>query len=146
MALANVYDSSMRQAVYPFIEAETHGIETCVPAPPPPGTSSKGAVELAIVLTAAGLIAPLADIIWRAYDKFIAPHKAANDDAGIYLVIPTSDGPLEFWVGNQYRDRKLFVEEFTAKLASVRDSGRDGQATDRVVAEVRLSGHWVRCK
>jgi hypothetical protein len=114
MAVANVGGSVDAAAVYAFIGAKTDGIETYVPASPPPGMSSKGAVDFALVLNTAGSISSLAAIVWLAYDKFIAPRKAPNDDAGIYLVIPTGDGPLEFWVGNQYRDRKFLVEEFTA--------------------------------
>jgi hypothetical protein len=114
------------------------------PPPPSPGMSGKGAFDALVVLSAAASVSTLAINIWSAYAKFIAPRKAPDDDAGIALVIPTAASPLEFWIGNHYRDRKLFVEEFTAKVESVRHGERDGEATDHVLAEVKLSPHWVR--
>jgi hypothetical protein len=128
MALANVGDSVDAAAVYAFIEAETDGIETYIPAPPPPGMSRKAAVDFALVLTDAAQISTLAYVLWQAYDRFIAPRKSPKDDAGIYLVIPTDHGALmELWIGNQYRDRDLFVKEFTVKVESIETAGMMGK-------------------
>ncbi len=147
MAVANADDLVDPAAIYAFIEGQTSDIETYVPAPPPPGVIRAGGVDFAMVLDVAGSIASLASVLWHAYDKFIAPRRAATSNAGLVFMIRTDDSLVaSFWVGNHYRDRDLFIEEFTAKLEAVRRSERDGEATDRVVAEVRLSGQWVRRK
>lgn len=147
MAIANAGDSVEPAALYSFVEGEAADIETYVPAPPPPGAIRAAAVDFVFVLNVAGSIASLASLLWLAYEKFIASRHSASSNAGLILMIRTDDGELtSFWIGNQHRDRDLFIEEFTAKVEAARRAETDGQATERMVAEVRFSGHWVRRK
>jgi hypothetical protein len=50
IAVANVDDSVDASAVYAFIEAETDGIETYVPAAASPGMHGKAAVDFTVVV------------------------------------------------------------------------------------------------
>ncbi len=147
MAVANAGGSVDPAEVYAFVEDEATNIETYVPVHPPTGVIRAAAVDFVFVLNVAGSIASLAFILWRAYEKFIAPRRAANSDTGLIRMIRTDDGSLtSFWIGNKYRDRDLFIEEFAAKVEATRHAEADDKATERMVAEVRFSGQWMRRK
>jgi hypothetical protein len=89
----------------------------------------------------------LGSALWSAYERFIVPRKKADSNAGLISMIRTDDGSLtSFWIGNQYRDRNHFLEEFTAKVEMTRSTEADGKTTEKVVAEIRSGGGWVRRK
>ncbi len=145
LAVVNAAGRVQPEGVYTFIEAAAEDIETYILAPPPPGVIRAAAVDFVLILGVAGSIASLASILWLAYDKLIAPQKPRNGNAGLVLMLRGDDGSLNsLWIGNQYRDRDLFIQKFTAKVEAARNAGSNGASTERVVNQVKFSGHWVR--
>lgn len=145
VSFANISGPFDPEDVLEFIEREASGIETYIRPPVPTGAIQAGAVDFVLVLTVGGSIASLASVLWSAYERFIARRKAPSKNTGLILTIRTDDGSAAtFWVGEEYRDRDLFVKDFSAKLETTRRSQVDDSATEHRLVE--FSRHWVRRK
>lgn len=122
-------------------EIRTYGLD-----PTSPGIRA-GAFDLALVLSGVGSIASIAALFWTAYEKFIAPKKARQqDDAGIYIMIARPEGTIEkFWIGNTERDREVFISRFSKTITEIREVD-DASFWRASVAEIEETGFWVRQK
>ena len=97
------------------------------------------------MLTAAGTAASFGGLLWKAYDRLIAPVKDDTDNGGIVLIIGKDNGTSDqFWIGNTHRDRAAFIEEFTHKVETIRQSDVAGGLTEHVVEEIHVGSQWVR--
>jgi hypothetical protein len=142
-ALANLHSQMNPEEVYQFVESRAEDIEAYHPDPQKGG---KAAVDWIMILNVAGSIASLAALLWMAYEKFIASRKANDEDtAGIYIVIEKPDGTLaEFWIGREYRDRDIFIKDFTTEISLLRENPEARELIERNVQELRGAGYWIR--
>jgi hypothetical protein len=110
-----------------------------------PDPNAVAALDLMLVVNAAGSVASLAALLWMAYEKFIAPKKAKPDnDAGMYLAVRRPDGTnTEFWIGKSDRDRQRFVAEFSRKMTTIAKTDHDG-ASSQLITEIEESGRWEK--
>lgn len=147
LGLANLPEGVDTEEIKRFIASGGHGCDTYTLAPAPPETMRAAALELILILGAAGSVASIAALLWMAYDKFIALKKRRDeDDGGIYIAIRRPDGSIvDFWIGNTHRDREVFIEEFTTKVSAIQKKD-DSEFWAATVAEVEKSAIWVHQK
>lgn len=145
ISLANLSGRVGPEDVYRFIESTGEDIETYKLDS---RKVSAAAIDYVVLLCAAGSVASLASLLWMAYEKFIAPTKSTpSDQAGIYVVLRRPDGSLvEFFIGKEYKDRELFIGDFTATVTALRDSGDSQVHYQEVIFEVKRSGLWIKRK
>ena len=150
LAVANAPSNTNVEEVFQFIEDSKQELETygLIPPSDDPRVSRKAVFDYTIVLGAAGSIASLAALLWAAYDKFIAPKKTTEtDNAGVYIGIREPDGTaVDFWIGNSYRDKDVFIEDFTKTVSSIRKSDEAKEWFSQTEAEIKNSKIWIRRK
>ena len=144
MTLANCGTIKNANSLYDYIESKVDGIETYQINT---RANIAAAIDFIIVLGAVGSIASIASLLWIAYEKYIAPKKHDKDDtAGIYIVLNKPDGThAEFWIGNQYKNKDVFIKDFTAVAEECRKSRTSLELTESKI-EFRKSNIWVRRK
>lgn len=145
LAFANLSGRVDPKSVYRFIESTGGDIETYELDS---RKVSAAAIDYVLLLGAAGSVASLASLLWMAYEKFIAPTKSTPaDQAGIHVALHQSDGSLvEFFIGKEYKDRELFIGDFTSTVTALRESGDSEAHYQEVSVEVKRSGLWIRRK
>ena len=145
IGLANLPSDVDSAALKRFLVEESDGYEVYRLAPAKPGSIRGAAFDIMLVFYAAGSVASIAALLWMAYDKFIAPKKSKEtDSAGIYISIRKPDGNVkDFWIGNNYKHREVFIKEFESKVTSIREQGGQNFWAESV-AEVRESEIWIR--
>jgi len=147
VALANMRPGMNRAKILSFIESNGTDIEIYERAPPPPDSIQAAAFDWILVLTAAGSAASLAALFWMAYDHFIASKKRGSDNAGIVLIVRKDNGTSDqFWIGNTYKNREAFIEDFTHKIDSIRRTDVAGESTEHVIEETHMKLLWTRRK
>lgn len=141
IALANLQAETDPEAIFDFIEANGVDIETY-------RLDSKkvsaAAIDYVLVLSAVGSVASVAQLLWMAYDRFIAAKKRRESDTeGIYIHLD-SGGNSKFWLGNHDRDKELFIETFTKKVSKFRETERAEDLYQKTQEDIRQSGIWIR--
>lgn len=78
----------------------------------PRGGISAAAIDYVAVLNAAASVATIAGLLWKAYEKWIAPR---HDRGSLYICIdPKKD--LQWMLGETFKDKDSFVADFTHKV------------------------------
>lgn len=79
------------------------------------------ALDWQLIIDSASLIANIAAIagtLWAAYEKFVAPIK--KDNARVFVQFKNEEGKIvQFSIGSEYKDKKIFIETFTKKIESL---------------------------
>lgn len=146
MALANTgYGIEEAEEVYDFIETNSKNIETYQLDA---NRVTVAAIDYVIILGSLGSVASIAALLWMAYEKFIAPKKRKKEDtSGIYIHIDSEEGnPLEFWLGNEFKEKDLFIECFTKKVTEFADMKRTQEIYTKTKIELESSGRWIHRK
>lgn len=145
IALANLSGRVSSEVIYNFIESASDNIETYELDST---KVSAAAIEYVVLLSVAGSIASLATLLWMVYDKFIAPTKrSSSDEAGIYVVLRRPDGNLvEFFIGKDYKDRDIFIEDFKTTITELRNSSDYLPEYQKVILEIQRTGLWIKRK
>ena len=149
MALANVKQRVDPDEIYGFIESQAENIQTFWLDPEKArGRMVGAAIEYVALLAAVGSVASVASLLWMAYDRFIAPKKTSEeDDAGLYISIQHPDGTrYEFWLGKEYKDRDIFIEEFTQKVEEIQEHPDTPSNTEKLMASVVQEDLWTQRK
>jgi hypothetical protein len=147
LALANTRGTVDSEVVFSFIENQASNVETYEMSPPPPGMARAAAIDFIVLLGIVGSVASIASILWMAYDKFIAPKKNKDDNAGIVIIIRKDDHTNEqFWIGNTDKSKDVFIETFTQKVETIRHSKVPGESTERINEELSVQSIWTRRK
>ena len=132
-------------ALMQFIDNAAGEFETFSLAPAKAGTYRAAAFDYMLILGVAGSVASIAALLWMAYDKFIAPKKPPESDAGLYIGIRKPDGSaFECWVGRDHVDKDIFIEDFSAKVNEIHKSDEDLEFHAEVEAEIRHT--WIQRK
>ena len=148
MALANVSQDVDADELYRFIEAHADNIRTYWIDPEKArGRHVCAAVEYIVLLGAVGSIASIASLLWQAYDKFIGQKKKKEDTAGLYISIEFPDRTrYNFWLGNEYKDRDIFIEEFSNTVEKLQVDPSAGKKTAEVMSSIIHEDLWTRRK
>ena len=149
MALANVNQRVDLDEIYGFIESHADNIQTFWLDPEKTrGGLVAAAIEYIVLLSAVGSVASIAALLWMAYDKFIGQKKTSNeDDAGLYISVQHPDGTrYNFWLGKEYKDRDIFIEEFTEKVEELQEHPDTPAKTEELMASIVHDDLWTQRK
>lgn len=148
MSLANVGDLARSEEVYDFIERNAADVKSYVLDASRVKGRIVAAIEYVLILGVVGSVASIASLLWMAYDKFIGNIKKNSDDtAGLYIAIQDPDGTVtHFWLGNEYKDRDIFIEKFTESVELLRDDESVAEHTQQKVQELEADDLMVRRK
>jgi predicted nucleotidyltransferase len=149
VSLANVHQKVKPEGIYSFIETHADNIQTFWLDPEKVRARRIcAAIEYLIVLGAIGSVASIASLLWAAYEKFIGQRKKSkDDDAGLYISIEHPDGTrYNFWIGKEYKDREIFIQEFTKKVEEVREHPDTPMKTKEVISKIIHEDIWSQRK
>ena len=70
------------------------------------------AVDLYLVVSAVGSVASIANVLWMAYDRFIAPKKPRmRDSACLQIIVQRGDGTINLTLGENVSTKQAFIEQ-----------------------------------
>jgi len=149
MSLANVNQSLDPDELYSFIESHADNINTFWLDPEKTrGRHVSAAIDYIALLNTVGSVASIAALLWFAYDKFIGKMKSSErDDAGLYISIQKPDGSrYDFWLGREYKDREIFIEEFTERVEEIQAHPDTPMNTERIMTSIVHPDLWTQRK
>lgn len=104
------------------------------------------AIGLYLVLGAVASVTSIANVLWMAYDRFIAPKSPhMRDSACLHIIVERGDAIINLTLGEDVSTKQAFIEQFEAIVAEVRkpDSRLRHKAKIR---ELEESDSWVRVR
>lgn len=149
IALANVHPAVDADELYRFIESHSDNVHTYWIDPTKArGRHVRASVEYIVVLLGAiGSVASIASLLWQAYDKFIVQKKCNNNTAGLNISIEFPDRTrYNFWLGNEYKDRDIFIEEFSNKVEMLQADPNGEIKAVEVLSSIIHEDLWTRRK
>jgi hypothetical protein len=149
LTLADVPLGEIDEA-YGFIEANLKDAHTYY-RHPEPGHIVAAAFDYTMLLTAVGSIASIitiADVLWKAYYKFIGSRKnSPKDDAGIFLGIPLPNGKImTLGIGSDYKDKGIFIESFVDYIGKLKQNPESFRVAINIKSEVEHDRNWFKRK
>src|SRR5437879_5035060 len=76
------------------------------------------AVDLYLVVSAVGSVASIANVLWMAYDRFIAPKKPRmRDSACLQIIVQRGDGTINLTLGENVSTKQAFIEQLKGIVA-----------------------------
>jgi hypothetical protein len=94
----------------------------------------------------AGAASSIAGLLWMAYVEIVEPKKQdPKSDAGIYVVLG-KDESQQFWIGKDYRVKKVFIKRFTKEVERIMETENRKGEIAREIEETRESNLWIRIK
>ncbi|HWP53462.1 MAG TPA: hypothetical protein VN476_04970 [Pyrinomonadaceae bacterium] len=129
------------QEVYHFVAEEVSGATAYEFKPK--GISA-AAIDLYLVPGAVASVTSIANVLWMAYDRFIASKSPqVGDSACLYIIVPGGDGPVTVTLGDRVSTRQALVEQLEAIVADAKKPElRLGHAAK--IRELEESDCWVR--
>lgn len=149
LTLVNVYNRIDSDDVYSFIEANLSNIQTYWMDPERlKGKRVFASVDYFLLLSTAASVVTIADILWKAYDKFIRSRKnSPKDDAGINIAFKLPNGTItSFWIGNEYKDKDIFIEAFIDCIEELKQNSDNFHVAIDIKSDIESSKYWVRRK
>lgn len=106
------------------------------------------ALDWRVVLQDTAAITTIASALWLGYTAIVAPTKKEPDSsAGIYIVVGNAgDENSQFWIGNEYKDKDIFIENFTKRVKEVTETENSQGEITREILETEESSHWLKVK
>lgn len=147
-ALANCGRDAPTQEFLETIAREAPGLAVFQFRPRPrPGMGAKAALDWQAVLgTAADLLA-FAGVIWAAYERYVKPKREQSSGTQrpfLFISFRRADGSfVQFALGEQHKDKEVFIEHFTRQLSELRESSV-GEPDEELLTEISKTEDWVR--
>ena len=128
------------QEFYDFITNEARGATTY--AFNPIGITG-AAVDFYIVVGAVASVASIANVLWTAYDRFIAPKKPTRDSVSVHIMIPRGAGTINLTLGENVSTEQEFVDQLEGIVADAQiPEVRRGHAIK--IRELEQSDSWLK--
>ncbi|MGH8487807.1 MAG: hypothetical protein ACREXS_02755 [Gammaproteobacteria bacterium] len=114
---------------------------------PRPGWGVKAALDWQAILgTGADLLA-FAGVLWAAYERYVKPKLHRSDGTTkpfLFINLRRPDGTsVQFTLGNEYKDKEIFVEQFTRQVTELR-AVSDAEEGRSLLSELIENEDWVR--
>lgn len=141
ITLANCGGEVDAQEVYRFVAGEVTGA-TAYEFKPMGIVGA--AVDLYLVLGAVASVTSIANVLWMAYDRFIAPKKTrVRDSASLQIIIQLGDVKVNLTLGEGVSTKQAFIEELEAIVADAKKpEQRSGHAS--MIQELEESDLWLK--
>jgi len=104
------------------------------------------AVDLYLVVSAVGSVASIANVLWMAYDRFIAPKKPRmRDSACLQIIVQRGDGTINLTLGENVSTKQAFIEQLKGIVADAeKPELRLNHAAK--IRELEESDLWVKIR
>jgi hypothetical protein len=111
----------------------------------PTGIAS-AAIDLYLVLGAVASVTSIANVLWMAYDRFIASKSPqVRDSACLRIIVHGGDGPVSVTLGDDASTRQALIEQLEVIVADAKKPElRLGHAAK--IRELEESDSWVRIR
>ncbi|MBZ5668036.1 MAG: hypothetical protein LAO30_26060 [Acidobacteriia bacterium] len=100
----------------------------------------------AILSTGANLLT-IASVLWAAYERFVKPKLDRSDGTTrpfLFISLRRPDGTfVQFSLGNEYKNKEIFVEQFTRQVTELRAVSVAGEGPF-LLSELIQNEDWVR--
>lgn len=111
------------------------------------GIRIKAALDWQAILgTAADLLA-FAGLLWAAYERYVKPKVERNDGGPkpfLFISLRRPDGAfVQFTLGHEYKDKEVFVEQFTRQVAELRVVS-DPETGSELLSKLSQNEDWMR--
>lgn len=146
-ALANCGRDASTDEFLQLLIRETPDLAIFRFRPRPRPVDVRAALDWQAVLgTGANLLA-FAGVLWKAYEHYVKPKLARSDDTPkpfLFINLRRPDGTfVQFTLGNEYKDKEIFVEQFTRHVTELRAvSGAERDSF--LLSELIQNEDWVR--
>lgn len=129
------------QQVYRFVAGELTGATTYERKPQ--GIAG-AAVDLYLVLGAVASVTSIANVLWMAYDRFIAPKKTrVRNAACLRIIVQNGDGTVNLTLGNGVSTKQALIEQLETIVAEAKKPElRLGHAAK--IQELEESDLWLK--
>jgi len=143
MTVANCGSQVNAQQVYDFVASGAHGA-TVYEFKPSGITVAAVDSYLVLSLGAIASVASIANVLWMAYDRFIAPKKHdTHDSADMHIAIRRRDGTMmDISLGN-VSTKESFVERLEVVIAETSEPELRA-AHELKIQELEESDSWVK--
>lgn len=92
--------------------------------PRPSHLDVRAALDWQAILTTGASLLTFADVLWKVYERFVKPKLDRSDGKSkpfLFINVRRPDGAfVQFAIGNEFKDKDIFVEQFTRKLTELR--------------------------
>jgi len=141
MSVADCGNQVDAQQVYDFVANRATG--ATVYEFKPTGIACAG-VDLYLVLSAVASVASIANVLWTAYDRFVAPKMHnTRDSADIHIAIRRRDGTMmDISLGN-VSTKESFVKRLKVVIAETSEPELRA-AHEETIRELEQSDSWVK--
>ncbi len=95
-----------------------------------------------------GAAASIAALLWLGYEKLVEPKKIdPKSNAGVYVVLGDGEEEsLRFWLGKDYKDKQIFIREFTREAKRLTGTVDGRQKIKATIEETKESNCWISVK
>ncbi len=137
--VANAHNGFDSKEVYDELEEKLNGVE--VKSFKATSDSSLGgacidySVWVPVALSVADSLFSIASNIYDVYTLKILPHENKNKNVGLFISIGPENG-INFMLGNEYKDKNMFIKDFKLKVISQTETRRNG--TIKTTSEISL--------
>ena len=99
-----------------------------------------------LVVSAVGSVASIANVLWMAYDRFIAPKKPRmRDSACLQIIVQRGDGTINLTLGENVSTKQAFIEQLKGIVADAeKPELRLNHAAK--IRELEESDLWVKIR
>jgi hypothetical protein len=131
------------QQVYRFVAGEVTGATAYEFQPLGIGGA---AVDWYLVLGAVASVTSIANVLWMAYDRFIAPKKTrVRNSACLQIIVQRGDGTVNLTLGEGVLTKQAFIEQLEAIVAEAKKPElRLGHAAK--IQELEDSDLWLKIR
>ena len=141
ITLVDCGDEVDAQEVYRFVADGVTGATTYEFKPT--GIAA-AAIDLYLVLGAVASVSSIANVLWMAYDRFIASKRPrVRDSASLHIIVQRADGVVNLTLGSDVSTKQALIEQLEVIVASANEPElRLGHAAK--VQELEKSDSWMR--
>jgi hypothetical protein len=141
MTLADCGDEVDAQELYLFIASHVTGVTAYELRP---RSLAAAGLDFYLVLGAVASVSSIANVLWMAYDRFIAPKKhRMRSSAGIYVAVRQPDGSVIDVRLEESVSKQDFVRRFEIVIAQAKQPELQF-AHEKRIRELEESDSWVK--
>lgn len=146
-ALANCRGTATTEDLLEFLGGEVEGLQ--IYRLRPMIGSIKAAFDWQAILGTSADVLAVAGALWAAYRTFVKPvrDKDRSSTAGLFVQVKDNrNRSVQFVLGEEYRDKDVFVQSFSESVVILREVVDDSGARTEIRQEVERSDVWVRVR
>lgn len=141
ITLADCGNEVDAQEVYRFV---ADGVNGATAYEFKPTGIAAAAIDLYLVLGAVASVTSIANVLWMAYDRFIASKKSCvRDSASLHIIVQRGDGVVNLTLGGDVSTKQALIEQLEVVIADAKKLELRPRHAAKI-RELEESEFWVR--